>query len=109
MEKWGRAGLRRWRSGRVGRDTVALRLCLDRILPPRRERPVRFRVPELGSASDAIKALATITLAVSSGELTPTEAGELSRLVETYVKTIEATEIERRLHALEEGQTHNAA
>jgi hypothetical protein len=90
-------------------DTVALRLCLDRILPPRRERPVRFRVPELGSASDAIKALATITLAVSSGELTPTEAGELSRLVETYVKAIEATEIERRLRALEEGQTHNAS
>jgi hypothetical protein len=25
-------------------DVVALRLCLDRILPPRRERPVRFRL-----------------------------------------------------------------
>ena len=23
-------------------DTVAMRLCLERILPPRRERPVRF-------------------------------------------------------------------
>ena len=53
--------------------------------------------------------MAAITLAVANGELTPAEGGELSRLVESYVKTIEATEIERRLRALEERQTHNAA
>ena len=28
-------------------DSPALRLCLDRILPPRRERPVRFALPLL--------------------------------------------------------------
>ena len=33
-------------------DLIALRLCLDRIAPPRRDRPVRFTVPELGSAGD---------------------------------------------------------
>ena len=42
------------------------------------------------------------SVAVGSGELTPAEAGELSRLVENYVKTIEATEIERRLQVLKE-------
>jgi Family of unknown function (DUF5681) len=90
-------------------DMVALRLCLDRIVPPRRDRPVHFTIPELNSAADATKAMAAITLAVAHGELTPAEAGELSRLVESYVKTIEAAEIERRLRALEEGQTHNAS
>ena len=45
-----------------------------------------------------------ITVAVARGELTPAEAGELSRLVESYVKTIEASEIERRLRTLEEQQ-----
>ena len=89
-------------------DTVALRLCLDRILPPRRERPVNFQLPELGSATDAAKAMAAITAAVACGELTPAEAGELSKLVETYVKTIEATEIEHRLRALEERQPRDA-
>jgi hypothetical protein len=34
-------------------DTVALRLCLDRLVPPRRERPVQFRPPALRSPSDA--------------------------------------------------------
>jgi hypothetical protein len=27
-------------------DVAALRICIDRILPPRRERPVRFTMPE---------------------------------------------------------------
>jgi hypothetical protein len=79
----------------------ALRMCLDRILPPRRERPVSIKLPELASASDATKAMAAITAAVANGELTPAEAGELSRLVESYVKAIEVTEIERRLQVLE--------
>ena len=87
-----------------GGDMVALRFCLDRILPPRRERPVCFKLPKLGSASDASKAMAAIAKAVANGELTPDEAGELCRLVESYVKAIEATEIERRLQALEEQQ-----
>jgi hypothetical protein len=34
-------------------DLVALRLCLDRICPPRRERPVSFALPELSTAADA--------------------------------------------------------
>jgi hypothetical protein len=61
-----------------GGDMVALRICLDRILPPRRERPVRFKLPELGSAADASKAMAAITTAAANGELTPYEAGEFA-------------------------------
>jgi hypothetical protein len=34
-------------------DTTALRLCLDRILPPRRERPVNFTLPSLRKPTDA--------------------------------------------------------
>src|SRR4051812_32310521 len=39
-------------------DTVALRLCMERIMAPRRDRAVCFKLPELGSAQDAMKALA---------------------------------------------------
>jgi hypothetical protein len=65
---------------------------------------VHFKLPELGSAADASRAMAAITAAVACGELTPAEAGELSRLVDAYVRAVEATEIERRLQALEEQQ-----
>jgi hypothetical protein len=89
-------------------DMTALRLCLDRIVPPRRDRPVHFTIPVLNSANDASEAMAAITTAVACGELTPIEAAELSNVIETYVKTIEATEIERRLRVLEQGQTRDA-
>jgi hypothetical protein len=80
-------------------DMVALRLCLDRIIPARRDRPVQFAIPALNSADDASKAMAAITAAVASGE-----AAELSRVIEAYVKAIETSEIERRLKILEERQ-----
>jgi hypothetical protein len=89
-------------------DLTALRLCLERIVPPRRDRPVNFALPSMSSADDASKALAAIATAVAGGELTPTEAAELSRVIEGYVKAIEATEIERRLRLLEERTIRDA-
>jgi hypothetical protein len=85
-------------------NVACLRVCIDRILPPRRGRPVRFAMPVLNSAGDAAKAVAAMTTAVARGELAPAEAAELSRVVEAYVKAIEISEIERRLEALEERQ-----
>jgi hypothetical protein len=74
----------------------ALRICIDRILPPRRERPVHFKMPELNSVSDASKAISALMSAVAKGELGASEAAELSKLIETYVRAVEATELEQR-------------
>jgi hypothetical protein len=82
-------------------DTVALRLCLERVLPPRRERPVRFRLPALQSPADASSAMAAIAAAVADASLTPGEAGELSKLIDAYVRAVEVTEFDQRLRALE--------
>ena len=48
--------------------------------------------------------MAAITSAVVRGELTPSEAAELSSVIETYVKAIEITSIERRLEVIERQQ-----
>lgn len=85
-------------------DAFALRFCLDRIVPPRRDRPVNFSIPDLKSANDASKAMAAITSAVASGELTPNEAAELSRVIETFLKAVETSDLEGRLTALEGNQ-----
>jgi hypothetical protein len=82
-------------------DTIALRLCLDRILPPRRERPMSFELPSLLSAADATAAMAAITAAVAAGEILIGEAAELAKLVEAYAKALEANEFDQRLRALE--------
>jgi Family of unknown function (DUF5681) len=85
-------------------DLVALRLCLDRVCPARKDRPVFFDLPPLTRGADAVDANAAIVAAVAGGELTPSEAGELSRLVGEYVRAIEATDILDRLAKLEAGQ-----
>ena len=85
----------------LGGDMAALRICLDRILPPRKERPVNFKVPALKSAEDAATAMAAITEAVAAGELALGEAEAASALVERFVRTLEAGEFEKRLRALE--------
>jgi hypothetical protein len=89
-------------------DVACLRLCLDRIVPARRGRALHFTIPALNSANDAGKAIAAITTAMASGDLTATEAGELSRLIEAYVKVIETTDIEKRIQVLEEQAARDA-
>ena len=55
-------------------DGPALRLCMDRVYPARKDRPVRFRLPPLEKVGDAVAANAALVGAVASGDLTPSEA-----------------------------------
>ncbi len=83
-------------------DLTALRLCLERIAPPRKDRPVIFALPKLRRAADAVKASAAIAQAVAAGELTPAEASELSRLVDGFTRAVEAHEFENRIARVEQ-------
>ena len=85
----------------LGGDTTALRLCLERIAPPRKDAPVNFPLPAMQSAADAAKAAGAVLAAVAEGELTPTEGAHIMSLVETYRRTLETSELETRLAALE--------
>jgi hypothetical protein len=82
-------------------DMVALRMCLDRLVPPCRHRTVAFELPPITSARDAVSALAAIMAGVAAGELTPAEAGELSGLVDGFVRVLETTVLEQQLARLE--------
>jgi hypothetical protein len=82
-------------------DMAALRLCLDRILPPRKDRPVTFKLPPIESAQDAAATVSAVLAAVAAGDLTPADAGEISNVIESYVKAFETAELAERLERLE--------
>ena len=82
-------------------DTTALRLCLERILPPRRDRPVAFDLPKIETAADALKASASVLASCAAGGLSPGEAAEIMALLSIHVRTIETAELEARMTALE--------
>jgi hypothetical protein len=83
-------------------DTVALRLCLERLVPPRKDRPIVFDLPTIGSAADHPAALAAVLVAVAAGELTPSEAEAFASIMELHRRAIETGELADRLAALEE-------
>ncbi|HEY6320164.1 MAG TPA: DUF5681 domain-containing protein [Thermoanaerobaculia bacterium] len=62
----------------LGGDTTALRLCLDRILPPVRDRPVQLAIPSPASPAGALHA---VLAAVASGELTPDQGRAVAATV----------------------------
>ena len=82
-------------------DVTALRLCLDRIAPARKDAPVSFALPEIETAEDAAKAARAILKAIAEGDVTPLEAATVMAVVEQFRRTLETTEIERRIVALE--------
>lgn len=86
-------------------DMQALRLCMDRLAPPRKDRSVTFELPLIETLEDLPKATRALMAGVATGELTPTEAAELGKLVDAHVRAIEVTDLSRRLDALEQGRT----
>src|SRR6516162_10958362 len=74
-------------------DPIALRLCMERIYPARKDRAVSFPLPPITSARDAADIAAAIAQAVAAGHLTPSEAAELGKVIEIYVKAYQTAEL----------------
>ena len=88
-------------------DALALRLCLERTLAPRRDRPEPFRLPPVESAADLAPAMAAVMTAAARGVITTGQAAEMASVVATRLRAIEAAEFDRHLTALEYGDpTH---
>jgi hypothetical protein len=82
-------------------DPTAMRLCMERLLAPCRERTVEFRLPALKvtgigeacapTAQDISLAMNAVTAALAKGEITPSEAEKIAGVVDTFVRAIETT------------------
>ncbi|MDL2267000.1 hypothetical protein LJC46_03315 [Desulfovibrio sp. OttesenSCG-928-G15] len=79
----------------------ALKLCLERLVPIRKERPLDVVLPEFAGVDSLPKLTAALIEAVGAGELTAGEAGALSTLVTNHGKALELMELEKRIAVLE--------
>lgn len=83
-------------------DMAAARLCLERIVPPRRGSIVSIDdFPEIKSVADIPAAHAALVAAVANGQISAEEAAPISSLLANYVSAVEATELAERLAELE--------
>ncbi|MGA0595158.1 DUF5681 domain-containing protein [Enterovirga sp. CN4-39] len=85
-------------------DPTGLRLCLERLIPVRKDRPIKFALPAIEKTEDLTKATGALLAAVAAGDLTPSEAAELGKLVDAHVRAVEAVDLHQRLARLEEGR-----
>ena len=85
----------------LGGDMVALRLCLERVAPARKDRPVNFELPPINTTADLVRAGSALLAAVAEGEITPAEAQAMAALIAAHAKTLELHDLEARIVALE--------
>jgi len=85
-------------------DPTALRLCLSRILPVKRERTIELDLPALEGSQDSLRAIGTVLEAVGAGEITPSEGQAVASLLETHRRTFEVEALEHRIEILEAQQ-----
>jgi hypothetical protein len=76
-----------------GGDLAALRMCMDRLLPARKHEPIAIELPRLDTAADT----------VAAGELAPSEAADIAKAVDIYVRALATQQFEERLAKLERG------
>ncbi|MGL1833070.1 DUF5681 domain-containing protein [Rhodocyclaceae bacterium SMB388] len=83
-------------------DMTAMKLVMERLAPPVRERPILFDLPDLSTLAGLDAAQADVTRAVSTGDLLPGEGMTLTNILDARRRFIESADLERRISALED-------
>ena len=91
----------------IAGDLAAIRLCMDRLAPVRKDEPVAFELPPIEKPADIVAATASIVAAVAAGELTPSQAAEVSKVIDVHVRALENKGFDERLTKLENQRRQN--
>jgi hypothetical protein len=67
---------------------AALRLCFERLLPPRRDRGVAFDLPKIECATDALAASGAVLESCATATLSPGEAADVMGLIATRLRAM---------------------
>ena len=87
-------------------DLTCLRICMQRLVPPRKDAPVEIDLPDISSIADIQKLFSALTAVIGAGEITAPEIRTMVGLAEGIRKWLEVDELEKRISALE-GNTNS--
>ena len=83
-------------------NMAALRLCMERILPPQKSRPVSIKIPKIDGPGTILSSMQAVVHSVADGETAPDDAHTLMGLLELTRRAHEHVDFEGRLAMLEE-------
>ena len=73
----------------LGGNIQALRLCFERLCPPRRDHGVAFDLPKIESATDALAASRAVLDSCAAGILSTGEAADVMGLIATHLRAVQ--------------------
>ena len=83
-------------------DPTAMRLCMERLCPPRRERRLKLDLPEIQTAGDVSAAFRIVVQALGQGDITTEQAAHLINILEFGRRAMETERVSDELAKLEE-------
>ncbi|MET0117768.1 MAG: DUF5681 domain-containing protein [Sedimenticola sp.] len=83
-------------------DTTALKMCIDRLIPPIRSRDSSIVLDDLKADAKLTEQGEKIIVAMASGKISPMEASTMMKTVSDQARVVEVEELEKRITALEE-------
>ena len=85
-------------------NTVAMRLCVERMMPARRQPVIQLSLPEIHGAQDLDRAAAKLTQAVQRGKITPEEGQRMADILQIRSRLIQDRDVEERIARLEKAK-----
>jgi hypothetical protein len=74
-------------------NIAAMRLCMDRLVSPRRERTVRFKIPLIQTLAEVSVAMEAVLAEVARGKLTPSEGQAVSAMLDCRRRMMETEQM----------------
>jgi len=87
----------------------ALRLCLERLIPARKERSIEIELKPAQNVGDIAGNYRSILAAISEGRITPGEAHALVEILSNQARLFESVDLELRIQKLAEFKTEAQA
>jgi len=82
-------------------DLTAAKLIMERLIPPAKDHPIDCKLPKVKSVSDLAGFTAALLAAVAAGKIGASEAEKLCKIVSAHQGSVELSDINDRLTALE--------
>jgi hypothetical protein len=103
LEKYSEPIFQKCMSMAMKGDRVALKLCVERLFPARRDGYVQMPpLPRTQTMQDLAEGNQRVLQAVARGQITPGDGEAISRILEERRRVIESVEWEARIAALEQ-------
>ena len=98
IEKLTRKVIEMAQEGNIG----AMKICMERLLPPCEDRPIRLDLPAIENMAQVSAALTTVVAGIADGAITPREGEIVANILAVQTNVVATTDMDRRLKDVED-------